>query len=698
MLRTNLIILKWLVKWWYPDVNQAHEAIGELSSKVSLWTSTKGSLWVINHLKEIKLLYTRALCGAPVYKSSRLIGIRKDGLPKGFPILNSIFLRGTNNDIRFILTLLSISRTIKAWKDPDLSPITNSYKGSIKDFSIFEPFIAKYFQDFNLETFNYEWGRKDHYYSIKAGPNGLATWLAPMDAIPLPERFKENLKVLSLHLYNEAVPWSFNNPSFRWPIFRQRNSKKEEFPNLLRKLSIVKDPDGKSRIIAILDYWSQSALRPIHNHVFGLLKKIKTDRTFTQDPIVSFPGPYYSLDLSSATDRFPIAFQRKVVERLLADKDKARVWEELLTSLDYKVPWDGSTVKYTVGQPMGAYSSWAIFTLSHHIITQYAALQVGQYPTSNYIILGDDIVIGGEDLAKSYIKVMEELGVDISSHKTHVSTNTYEFAKRWFRNGVEVSGIQVKAFEETRRNYSLLYQTLRTYISRGLYPRHPGSYPELIGSLLRSFNVYNRKVTNIERKVELMHAMKRWIIDGDGEEIRKVLLNQAPLLASLPHSSHPMFHNLIMIRMNMAYEVMHAESVEKVENLMNQIESSFNQYFPDPDQIYDDDNASDDDIFEKVLSYSEINNLPAQLSLRNLIARLVTDYRISTSNSDLASALDALVLPDLERIGSKSRSNKVTQTFAKFGQRVMVNHKRLTEGRWMIELSQLNRLAEEGAG
>jgi hypothetical protein len=49
---------------------------------------------------------------------------------------------------------------------------------------------------------------------------------------------------------------------------------------------------------------------------------------------------------------------------------------------------------------------------------------------NKYIILGDDIVINNDKVARKYIQIMTKLGVDISKQKTHVSKNTYEFAKR----------------------------------------------------------------------------------------------------------------------------------------------------------------------------------------------------------------------------------------------------------------------------
>lgn len=85
---------------------------------------------------------------------------------------------------------------------------------------------------------------------------------------------------------------------------------------------------------------------------------------------------------------------------------------------------------YSVGQPMGAYSSWAAFALTHHVVVQWAAYKCGHTNFKDYILLGDDIVIKNNDVALKYISLMRKWGVDISINKTHVSKHTYEFAKR----------------------------------------------------------------------------------------------------------------------------------------------------------------------------------------------------------------------------------------------------------------------------
>lgn len=96
--------------------------------------------------------------------------------------------------------------------------------------------------------------------------------------------------------------------------------KKGEIPNLIpRKLSSFSDSEGKTRTIGILDYWSQNFLKPIHDDLMSLLRGIKEDCTFDQNSFISkLPkeGPYFSFDLTNATDRLPLSFQKEVMNQL----------------------------------------------------------------------------------------------------------------------------------------------------------------------------------------------------------------------------------------------------------------------------------------------------------------------------------------------------------------------------------------------
>jgi len=92
-------------------------------------------------------------------------------------------------------------------------------------------------------------------------------------------------------------------------------------------MSLVHAPDRKSRIIAILDYWSQSAVKPLSDILFNILKGLPQDCTFNQNsPLMKLTDddePYYSFDLKSATDRFPMSIQKLVIEQL-TDEEYSR--------------------------------------------------------------------------------------------------------------------------------------------------------------------------------------------------------------------------------------------------------------------------------------------------------------------------------------------------------------------------------------
>lgn len=111
-----------------------------------------------------------------------------------------------------------------------------------------------------------------------------------------------------------------------------------------RKLGIVEDPELKARVIGIFDHFSQAVLELISKQVFDMLKTIPSDRTFTQNPLFNHSGctkndsKYWSMDLSSATDRFPIEFQLQVLKALGLDDTQCAAWKHLMVGLPFMHP------------------------------------------------------------------------------------------------------------------------------------------------------------------------------------------------------------------------------------------------------------------------------------------------------------------------------------------------------------------------
>jgi hypothetical protein len=61
---------------------------------------------------------------------------------------------------------------------------------------------------------------------------------------------------------------------------------------------------------------------------------------------------------------------------------------------------------------------------------------------------------------------MFKLGVDISEAKSHVSKNTYEFAKRWFQHNVEISGLPLRGITSNVHNLVTIINIVVNYIYR----------------------------------------------------------------------------------------------------------------------------------------------------------------------------------------------------------------------------------------
>jgi len=171
----------------------------------------------------------------------------------------------------------------------------------LKEFEAIVPGLLETFgNDINKPL---EWDRL--HVATTMGPSG-PSMLQSATLIPIVlKRFShlfENLGAGELLAYMKSIPESFSK---HWEsIYPQKHS------NVLRRISTVPDVDGKTRLIAILDYWSQSILKIYHKDLMSSLMRIqKIDMTFGQG-IAPF-GPedqkYHSFDLTAATDRFPVA-------------------------------------------------------------------------------------------------------------------------------------------------------------------------------------------------------------------------------------------------------------------------------------------------------------------------------------------------------------------------------------------------------
>jgi len=122
---------------------------------------------------------------------------------------------------------------------------------------------------------------------------------------------------------------------------------------------------------------------------------------------------------------------------------------------------DNQEISYTVGNPMGAYSSWASFTLAHHYIFYYISVKLKiPYKNLKYVLLGDDVLIGDREVATQYLEIMRKIGVEIQLTKSHISPYFCEFAKRLIYRGVEITPFPYSSLKNSMKSSELMTSLL----------------------------------------------------------------------------------------------------------------------------------------------------------------------------------------------------------------------------------------------
>lgn len=391
--------------------------------------------FTFHYLKTALGLTIQAINGTPIFGMSNP-RVKRDvhGYPTIIPQPIRAILRDRTHAewekvVKVTLTCLSVFRCFATKVKPDTTSITAPFSGLTRTLPVTGLHTVLKLMKIRICP-----GEFEGFISEKAGPNGSkATWTSHLDALAfvaypsqlyalhvLAWRYKSLAWILWLDmLMLIMLPFA----PIKWLL---------KFPLRLGKLSVVYDQAGKARIVAITNWWIQLALKPLHEAIFSWLRGNHYDGTFDQEGALdAFMAradrnhKFYSFDLSSATDRLPIDLQEQILSLLGYDSTS---WRRLLSFGWY---WKGDYIKYSVGQPMGAYSSWAMLALTHHVIVRYAALQAGVKGIPNYVILGDDIVINHDATAQEYLVLMKALGVSINASKSIISNDLVEFAKRW---------------------------------------------------------------------------------------------------------------------------------------------------------------------------------------------------------------------------------------------------------------------------
>nr|QTW92172.1 RNA-dependent RNA polymerase [Colletotrichum higginsianum mitovirus 1] len=300
------------------------------------------------------------------------------------------------------------------------------------------------------------------------------------------------------------------------------------------QFSLKEEAAGKLRIFAIVDSITQNMLAPLHSFMFSVLRLIPNDGTFDQEASIRrsqeksvIAGKAYSFDLSAATDRLPVDLSVKILSKIFSD-NFAEAWKSIMTDRDFYFSQSAiktydapEKLRYSVGQPMGALSSWPALALTHHWILQYCSSLLGRTKWEDqYEILGDDLVVFDSDLAGKYLEIATLLGIEINLNKSISSPckPVFEFAKRTCVGNTNVSPIPVKQLLSNSK-LSERCMNFITFLERGLLNKR-----SLMGVALSKFGSWRIINNNDEIKTPLLAILgilhsknvipHRWLVEA----------------------------------------------------------------------------------------------------------------------------------------------------------------------------------------
>jgi len=109
-----------------------------------------------------------------------------------------------------------------------------------------------------------------------------------------------------------------------------------------------------------------------------------------------------------------------------------------------------------------------MLALTHHVLVRVAANRVGLPNFDHYALLGDDVVIANEKVAKAYHQLMTvTLGVEINLSKSLISSHSFEFAKRLITREGEVSPVGAKNLLVALKSLKGIPSVLQDLINKG---------------------------------------------------------------------------------------------------------------------------------------------------------------------------------------------------------------------------------------
>jgi len=231
-------------------------------------------------------------------------------------------------------------------------------------------------------------------------------------------------------LWEPIYKWVFKGIDFHSFVDGSHTDSITHTPMVAGEVHFLQEPGYKLRSIASPYRLFQVASEPLKNDLQVVVKSLPWDCTHDQGrafgPIkeaLSNKRQVHSVDLSNATDYFPLDLQIMVLETIYPH---SRHYVQLVQDVS-RARWKSEIgmIRWMKGQPLGFNPSFFLFTLTHGILLY--ALNGCEWNHDFYVV-GDDVVILNDTLYLKYIQCLRNLECPYSPDKSISSCELAEFA------------------------------------------------------------------------------------------------------------------------------------------------------------------------------------------------------------------------------------------------------------------------------
>lgn len=429
-----------------------------LERLITKWERSSGPEWTVKRLKELKTEFLGILSNDP--RRTAWVSRNSEGLPKGpFAELFRIGMSGEKGATRALSALMVYSNFVsdtitesqkeKFFGSMESKDITGLSITVEKQYPVRMDGVAKMphgkpWTNQQLSPQCFQPGPDGKSYPETDTYISFVTTIASRPMMSLIRRYTS--------LFNEVFPTQFAIEMDSEGTVAMKHSE-SPYNTCVGKISFIQEPGFKLRAVANPNRVLQAALEPLKMVLRDFLLMIDEDYTFDQSSGVQVVKGWlergltvHSVDLSDATNLFPLNFTVSVLEALnpfVQKSDQTRYLTAVklfrdASRSDFFSKENGVTSvrRFTRGQPLGLGPSFFAFALSHHYLIQRCGADLSLKEQS-YCILGDDIVICDDRLHARYRKVLGQLGCKVSEGKSFSSQEMAEFAgKIIMRNNV----------------------------------------------------------------------------------------------------------------------------------------------------------------------------------------------------------------------------------------------------------------------